>query len=117
MYVRWAVKLDIMGPDPPNTVTVSAKGKKVSPESSTEAANGHDDDDGLLHGNLDTTSATQLFPDMSAEAIRKATECQVKWGNGDNEFIKWTIHADDDRPSLGGTPTAPESMPVLAEIN
>lgn len=50
---------------------------------------------------------------MSPDQQRVATECQTKWGMGEDEVLTWKIHADDDRPALGATPTMASTKPRL----
>lgn len=59
--------------------------------------------------------ARPLFPVMTASAIRVATECKVFHGKRDDDFVTWTIHADDDRPKVGDTPTAAQIRPEFSE--
>lgn len=72
-----------------------------------------DDDDlnsGLPEG-LASANAAEDGDDESTEKLsfaelRELKECSVRWGKKEEveKVVKWTIHADQDRPSLGPTP-------------
>jgi hypothetical protein len=119
--------VDVCGDAPPNTVVLGGTELTMIEEEDNGSAASSDEEpvqlSGLPDGTVTSTTARKPFDDMRATSIRSATECDIKWGkkkkNGElsnpDHVLKWKIHCDSDRPSIGETPSLAKTTDVVGD--